>query len=125
MIKTKKIFVAIVCMMVVAASSIATFASVSYANYFKSWETSSMSKCYFSFIAAHEIQHGEAYCSQAGKHVKQAYVIAYNSKKSSGRKYSTVATSKNDTTRRQTPVASVKKLWYSIEYTKYGYSTFK
>lgn len=120
----KKIIASVLCTAIVLGSGATAFAATSYANYFSSWKSSGEYKCKFSFIAAHEIQSGEKYCSEVGKHVKQAYAIAYNSKESSGRKYSTAAWSKYDSTRRTTPTASVDATLFYKEYTKYGYSTF-
>lgn len=121
----KKIFTTTLCTVLVLASSVTAFAGTSYANYFKSWKDNGSYKCYFSFIGAHEIQSGEAYCTEKGKHIKQAYAIAYNSKESSGRKYSTAATSTSDSKRRTTPTASIEARLFYKEYTKYGYTLFK
>jgi len=120
----KKILTASLCAAIVLVSTITTFAATSYANNFSSWKQNGYYKCKFSFIGAHEIQPGEPYCSEVGKHVRQAYAIAYNSKESSGRKYSTVALSKYDSTIRTTPTASIEATWFRTEYTKYGYTTF-
>lgn len=122
--KLSKKITASISVAIVLVSTITTFAATSYANHFRSWTEDGYYKCKFSFIGAHEIQSREPYCSEVGKHVKQAYVIAYNSKESSGRKYSTVARSKYDSTRRTTPTASIVATWFCTEYTKYGYTTF-
>lgn len=121
----KKFLTATLCSALVLGSSLTAFAGTTYSNYFESWKSDGYYKCYFSFIGAHEIQSGEKYCSEKGKHVKQAYAIAYNSKNSSGRKYSTAATSKYDSTRRTTPTAKVEAKLLYTEYTKYGYTLFK
>lgn len=120
----KKILTASLCAAIVLVSTITTFAATSYANNFSSWREDGYYKCKFSFIGAHEIQSGEPYCSEVGKHVKQAYVIAYNSENTSGRKYSTKALCIFDSTTRTTPTASIESTWLDTEYTKYGYTTF-
>ncbi len=123
--KTNKILATCLCTTLALVSTITAFAATSYANYFETWIADGYYKGKFSFIADHEIQEGEPYCSEVGRHVKQAYVIAYNSEKTTGRKYSTVAPNKSNSTRRNTPTVSIKDTWGDTEYVKYGYTLFK
>lgn len=126
MSKFKKTFVFMFVFTIFASITIVVNADsgTSYANRFVSNLSDGYYRCYYQFIPAHKVTKGEPYCSATGKHLKQAWVRAYNSSFSTGKKYSRKASSTKDKSTIKTPTASIPNNPFTTEYTSYNYSTF-